>query len=124
MTRFADECFGNSQTKPVDLQVLVVKSSFEDALLQRRAQLFPEGEQTDQLPRIRSRSRVLTASISFADCATASTDFAKRAKAPQQDAELRGLLQEARYLDPRDNVQREELLSNSWGRVNLFRSDP
>lgn len=58
------------------------------------------------------------------DCATAPVDFAKRAKAPQQDADLRGLLQEARYLDPRDNVQREELFSNSWGRVNLFRNDP
>lgn len=79
------------QTQPVDLQVLVVKSSFEDALLHRRAQLLPE-------------------------------DFAKRAKAPQQDAELRSLLQESRYLDPREGVERE-LASNSWGRVNLFRSD-
>jgi hypothetical protein len=59
--RFADESFGNSQTKPVDLQVLVVKSSFEDALLQRRAQLLPEGDQADQLPHI--RALVLTARL-------------------------------------------------------------
>ncbi|GAA5981933.1 hypothetical protein JCM10908_004673 [Rhodotorula pacifica] len=79
------------QTKPVDLQVLVVKSSFEDAMLARRAQLLPE-------------------------------DFAKRAKAPQQDMELRSLLQEARYLEPSGKAEGASLApSNDWDRVNLFR---
>ncbi|GAA5861885.1 hypothetical protein JCM3774_001339 [Rhodotorula dairenensis] len=76
------------QKKPVHLQVLVVNSSFEDAMLTRRAQLLPE-------------------------------DFTKRAKAPQQDAELRGLLQEARYLDPPAAAARSG--THPWDRVRLLR---
>ncbi|GAA5943611.1 hypothetical protein JCM1841_004285, partial [Sporobolomyces salmonicolor] len=57
------------QTKPVDLQILVIRNTYEDALLRRRAKVAPE-------------------------------DFSKRVKLPQQDNELRDLLQRAYYLEP------------------------
>ncbi|GAA5859888.1 hypothetical protein JCM1840_001782 [Sporobolomyces johnsonii] len=57
------------QTKPVDLQILVIRKTYEDALLQRRAKVAPE-------------------------------DFSKKVKLPQQDNELRDLLQRAYYLEP------------------------
>ncbi|GAA5906076.1 hypothetical protein JCM6882_003552 [Rhodosporidiobolus microsporus] len=57
------------QTKPVDMQTLVVKDTYEHALLLRRSQLAPE-------------------------------DFAKKVKLPQQDNQLRSLLQAAQYLEP------------------------
>ncbi|BGP55259.1 hypothetical protein JCM8202v2_002857 [Rhodotorula sphaerocarpa] len=78
------------QTKPVDLQVLVVPSTFEHALLERRGKLARE-------------------------------DFNKKIKSPQQDAELRSLLQEARYLEPAPAALRGEPVSAcEWGPIPLF----
>lgn len=37
------------QTKPVDMQILVVASSFEDAMLNRRAHVAPAGERSSRL---------------------------------------------------------------------------
>ncbi|GAA5970910.1 hypothetical protein JCM11641_004505 [Rhodosporidiobolus odoratus] len=71
------------QTRPVDLQVLVVKGTYEDALLRRRSELPPE-------------------------------DLAKRVKLPQQDNQLRDLLQSAQYLEPAPAATNGQLVSTKF----------
>ncbi|GAA6012949.1 hypothetical protein JCM10207_008392 [Rhodosporidiobolus poonsookiae] len=54
------------QTKPVDLQVLVVKNTYEDALLQRRAQLAPEDfAKRVKLPQQDNKLRALLQSAQY-----------------------------------------------------------
>ncbi|BGP15858.1 hypothetical protein JCM10213_005656 [Rhodosporidiobolus nylandii] len=54
------------QTKPVDLQVLVVKATYEDALLQRRAELAPEDfVKKTKLPQQDSHLRSLLQSAQY-----------------------------------------------------------
>ncbi|CEQ40417.1 SPOSA6832_02032, partial [Sporobolomyces salmonicolor] len=93
LLHFADRCV-LSQTKPVDLQILVIRNTYEDALLRRRAKVAPEGA-FQRSPRSRYNALVsLTAALNVL------ADFSKRVKLPQQDNELRDLLQRAYYLEP------------------------
>ncbi|GJN89115.1 hypothetical protein Rhopal_002089-T1 [Rhodotorula paludigena] len=81
------------QTKPVDLQILLVKTTFEEALLHRRGELKSE-------------------------------DFAKKIKAPQQDTQLRTLLQRAQYLEPAERAKQGLPVSPAFDPpVMLIRDD-
>ncbi|BGO93874.1 hypothetical protein NBRC10512_006116 [Rhodotorula toruloides] len=79
------------QTKPVDMQILVVASSFEDAMLSRRAQVAP-------------------------------ADFGKKVKAPQQDDQLRSLLQRAKYLEPDEKARDGGIVSAALDPPIIFGS--
>ncbi|BGP24390.1 proteophosphoglycan ppg4 [Rhodotorula toruloides] len=68
------------QTKPVDMKILVVANSFEDAMLSRRAHVAP-------------------------------ADFGKKVKVPQQDDQLRSLLQRAQYLEPEEKAHNGGIVS-------------
>ncbi|GAA5963090.1 hypothetical protein JCM3765_001766 [Sporobolomyces pararoseus] len=74
------------QTKPVDLQILIVKDTYEDALLKRREQITK----------------------------TAPEDFSKNVKVPQADSSLRTLLQSAKYLEPTDRAKEGKPISKAF----------
>lgn len=89
------------QTKPVDLQILVVPGSYEHSLLQRRAQLDPTGEFQSFQKQYGALACVLTR-LSFI-CATTTASPTKdfsRTKVPQRDSQLSAVLQSAQYLEP------------------------
>lgn len=94
------------QTKPVELTVLVVPGSYEDALLKRRADLNPIGKPHASLS--------ASAELTLAACALA--DFSKT-KQPQRDSKLANLLQSATYLGPSTKPATE------LQRVALFPAD-
>ncbi|BGP00393.1 Proteophosphoglycan ppg4 [Rhodotorula toruloides ATCC 204091] len=79
------------QTKPVDMKILVVANSFEDAMLSRRAQVAP-------------------------------ADFGKKVKAPQQDDQLRSLLQRAQYLEPDEKARDGGIVSAALDPPIIFGS--
>lgn len=79
------------QTKPVVLEVLVVRDSYEHALLERREQLTQQG--SSEFPSLPRR---------FTYTPKLSPDISKT-KQPQGDPRLREVLQTTNFLEPKDH---------------------
>ncbi|KAL8283862.1 hypothetical protein RQP46_005294 [Phenoliferia psychrophenolica] len=73
------------QTKPVDLQVLVIKNSYEDALLMRRGQLGQADFAKTKQPQRDSKLRDLLQAAEYLEPTGATPDLATRVKLIRPD---------------------------------------
>ncbi|KAK4056843.1 hypothetical protein OIO90_002093 [Microbotryomycetes sp. JL221] len=97
------------QTKPVDLSVLVVPDTYEDAMLKRRSQLDPTG----------AINQCLAIEIAMLTFCASPLDFTSTTKLPQRDSQLQQLLQSAQYLEATSSLAGD----SSSKRVRLFTDD-
>ena len=82
-----------SQTKPVDVQILIVKNTYEHNLFERRQKIAPKGAS--------KLYSIPTLSID-PHCSLIATEFTTSAKLPQEDSALKEVLQSAQYLPRRE----------------------